>query len=78
MSKEDTTEFVYIVAANYPDDPHPHILAVYDNEPAVDEHLRAIEQSIKPSEPVAWQSTKAKIKSESERTPRRLNTEIDQ
>lgn len=45
---------VWVVAANYADDPHPHIEGVYADEEAAREHEQAITDSISPSAPVAW------------------------
>lgn len=40
--ERDRPATVYVVAANYVDDPHPHIEAVYDNVDAAEAHRRWI------------------------------------
>lgn len=50
---EEVQSPVWVVTASYADDPHPHCLAVYDNEAAAKEHAKAIRDSNSPSEPVA-------------------------
>lgn len=62
-----SAETVWVVTGNYADDPHPHVLGVYDNEDAAREHERAIRQSIKGTEPVAWGRTEVVVESESRR-----------
>lgn len=43
---------VYVVAANYADDPHPHVEGVYANEEAAEEHEKEIRDEA--LGPVAW------------------------
>lgn len=64
MSDQPQDRTVWVVTGNYADDPHPHVLGVYDNEDAAKEHERAIRDSIKPSEPVAWGRTEVEVNSE--------------
>lgn len=64
IADTDDPNLVWAVTGNYADDPHPHVLAVYDNEEAAKEHSKAIRDSIKPSEPVAWGVTEMKLDSD--------------
>jgi len=43
---------VWVVAANYADDPHPHVEGVYDNEEAAREHEKELHDDA--IGPVAW------------------------
>lgn len=69
MTDRDT---VFVVTGNYDDNPHPHVLGVYDNEEAAEEHVAAIRQSIKPSEPVAYGYEETALKSDAEREARKV------
>lgn len=60
---------VYVVAANYMDDPHPHVEAVYDNKDAAERHIEAITDSNSISAPIAWISYDMEIKSDIEECP---------
>lgn len=70
IAEPEDPSLVWVVTGNYADDPHPHVLAVYDNEEAAQEHRKAIRDSIKPSEPVAYGITEMQIDSEPRRERR--------
>lgn len=45
---------VWIVLANYDDDPHPHVEEIYTNEKAAERHKKSIRDAISAAGPVAW------------------------
>lgn len=63
LAEPDAT-VVHVVAGNYPDDPHPHVEAVYDNEDAAERHMQAITDSNSISAPVAWIKYEMEIRSD--------------
>lgn len=69
MSDRQQEKTVHVVAANYADDPHPHVDAVYDNEDAAEDHKQAITNSISPSGPVAWTTYEMGVRSDVDECP---------
>lgn len=46
---------IYIVAANYADDPHPHIEGVFSDPAPAKDLIRDCGKVTQPPHPVAWQ-----------------------
>lgn len=64
MTGVNDPDTVWVVTGIFSDDPHPHVLGVYDNEAAAHTHKRSICGSIKPSAPVAWGVTEMEVESD--------------
>lgn len=58
---QDDAGDVYVVVANYADDPHPHVEAVYRNEEEAEEHRKEIAGSLSPAAPVAWKVAQSEV-----------------
>jgi hypothetical protein len=52
---------VWVVAANYPDDPHPHVEGVYNNRETAEEHEKELREPLGPS---AWGVHEMQVASE--------------
>jgi len=60
---------VHVVLANYADDPHPHVEAVYDNEEAAEDHEKALGDSTSICAPVSWTVKEMPVQSEIDGCP---------
>lgn len=52
---------VWVVAGNYADDPHPHILGVYDDEADADEKMEECRDRFSEPHVVAWDKTEQEV-----------------
>ncbi len=57
---------VYVVAANYADDPHPHVEGVWKDKEQAKGMMSKCRERFKPPHPVAWQMFEVEIGGEVE------------
>jgi len=62
----ETPAEVYIVASNYPDDPHPHIEGVFEDPSKAGELMDDCKARTKSPHPTAWTLYRAEVGGELE------------
>ena len=58
---DEEPETIWIVAGNYADDPHPHILGVFEDEEPAEELMDDCRQTVGGPHPVAWQKFEREV-----------------
>lgn len=60
-ASNDEPETIWIVAANFDGDPHPHILGVFESEEPAEDLMDDCRQTIGGPHPIAWQKFEREV-----------------